>query len=132
MYRMPLLGAFSRRPRVSPEPSGARMPLLVLWLSPTAYCCRERQNSLFVLEYTSSRAWLLYQYAQQVGWFATYYSCGCIFLFVSYDTTYFCIFHAYSYDTCILVVRCMKQNKDAVWSIVLILVTGVCVDPKYS
>ena len=29
-----------------------------------------------------------------------------------------CIFHAYSYDAYILVVRCMKQNKDAVWSLV--------------
>ena len=39
-YRMPLLGAFCR-PSVSPEPSAARMPLLILWLSPTGYCCRE-------------------------------------------------------------------------------------------
>ena len=59
-YRMPLLGAFSCRPSVSPEPSAARMPLLILWLSLTGYCCRERQNSLFVLEYTSSRVWFLY------------------------------------------------------------------------
>ena len=27
---------------------------------------------------------------------------------------------------------CMKQNKDAVWSLVLLLVTGVRADPKYS
>ena len=27
---------------------------------------------------------------------------------------------------------CMKQNKDAVWSLVLPLVTGVRADPKYS
>ena len=26
----------------------------------------------------------------------------------------------------------MKQNKDAVWSLVLLFVTGVRVDPKYS
>ena len=26
----------------------------------------------------------------------------------------------------------MKQNKDAVWSLVLLLVTGVRTDPKYS
>ena len=60
-YRMPLLGAFSYRPSVSPEPSAARMPLLILWLSPTgySYCCRETQNSLFVLEYTGSRVWFL-------------------------------------------------------------------------
>ena len=41
-------------------------------------------------------------------------------------------FHAHSYDACILVVRCMTQNKDAVWSLVLLLVTGVRTDPKYS
>ena len=40
------------------------------------------------------------------------------------------IFHAYSYDTYILVVRCMKQNKDAVWSLVLLLVAGVRAYPK--
>ena len=57
---MPLLGAFSCRPSVSPEPSVARMLLLILWLSPTGYCSRERQNSLFGLEYTSSRVWFLY------------------------------------------------------------------------
>ena len=49
-YRMPLIGAFSRRPSVSPEPSAARMALLILWLSPAGYCCGERHNSLFVLE----------------------------------------------------------------------------------
>ena len=54
-------GAFSCRPSVSPEPSAARMSLLILWLSPTGYCCRERQNSLFVLEYASSRVWFLYR-----------------------------------------------------------------------
>ena len=27
---------------------------------------------------------------------------------------------------------CMKQNKDAVWSFVLLSVTGVRADPKYS
>ena len=27
---------------------------------------------------------------------------------------------------------CMKQNKDAVWSLVLLLVTGARADPKYS
>ena len=59
-YRMPLLGAFSCRPSVSPEPSAARMPLLILWLLPTGYRCRERQNSSFVPEYTSSRVWFLY------------------------------------------------------------------------
>ena len=58
-YRMPLLGAFSCRPSVSPEQSAARMPLLILWLSPTECCCRERQNLVFVLEYMSSRVWFL-------------------------------------------------------------------------
>ena len=57
---LPLLGAFSCRPSVCPQPSAARMPLLTLWLSPTGYGCRERHNSLFVLEYTSSRVWFLY------------------------------------------------------------------------
>ena len=32
----------------------------------------------------------------------------------------------------VLVVRCMKQDKNAVWPIVLLLVTGVRADPKYS
>ena len=51
---------------------------------------------------------------QQVGWFTTYYSCVFVFF----------------YD--IIVVRCMKQNRDAVWSLLLLLVTGVRADPKYS
>ena len=56
-----------------------------------------------------------------------YYSCPYLhFLCDSYQV------HTYSYDTYILVVRCMKQNKDAVWSLVLLLVTGVRADPKYS
>ena len=42
------------------------------------------------------------------------------------------IFHAYSYDTYILVVRCMKQNKDAVWSLAEVLVAGMRADPNYS
>ena len=42
------------------------------------------------------------------------------------------IFHANSYDTYILVVRSMKQDKDAVWSLVLLLVAGVRADPNYS
>ena len=36
------------------------------------------------------------------------------------------------YDTYILVVRSMKRNKDAVWSLVPLSVTGVRADPKYS
>ena len=52
------------------------------------------------------------------------------------DVLFLCLFlflcHAYSYDTYILVIRCMKQNKDAVWYLVLLLVTGVRADPKYS
>ena len=42
------------------------------------------------------------------------------------------IFHAYSYDTYILVVRCMKQSKDTVWCFVPLLVSRVRADPKYS
>ena len=34
-HRMPLLGAFSWRTSGSPEPSPARMPSMILWLSPT-------------------------------------------------------------------------------------------------
>ena len=52
-----------------------------------------------------------------------------ICIFYATHTTYF---HAYSYDTYILVVRFMKQNKDAVWSLALLLDTGVRADPKYS
>ena len=57
---------------------------------------------------------------------------------ISYDYEYFGsartpgIFHALSYGMYILVVRCMKRNKDAVWSLVLLLDTGVRADPKYS
>ena len=87
-YRMPLLGPFSCRPSVSPEPSAARIPLLILWLSPTGYCCcRERHNSLlFVLEYTSSRVWFLLEHVQQVGWFMTYYSCAYLYLYFLCDS----------------------------------------------
>ena len=45
------------------------------------------------------------------------------------------IFHAYSHDMYILVVHCMKKNKDAVWSLlleVLLLVTVVHADPTCS
>ena len=65
----------------------------------------------------------------------------CAASWLVYDVLFLCLFvflmrlvpgHAYSYDTYILVVRCMKQNKDAVWSLVLLLVTGVRADPKYS
>ena len=42
------------------------------------------------------------------------------------------IFQAYSYDTYIFVVRCTRQKKDAVWSLVLLLATGVRADRTYS
>ena len=129
-YRIPLLGAFSCRPSVSPEPSAARMPLLILWLSPTGYCCREGHSSLLVLECTSSRVWFLNQYSRQVGCFTTY-DIILVFICISY-TTRARYFQSYSYDTYLLVVRCLKQNKDAVWSLVLLLVTEVRADPKYS
>ena len=51
----------------------------------------------------------------------------CIF----YSTLTTGIFNEYSYDTYTLVVRCMKQNKDAVWSL-LLLVTGLRADPQNS
>ena len=56
-----------------------------------------------------------------------YYSCAYLhFLCGSYQV------HGYSCDTYILVARCMKQNKDAVRSLVLLFVTGVRADPKHS
>ena len=63
-----LLGAFCCRPSASPEPSAARMRLLMLWLSPTGYCCRERHNSLFVLEYASSRVWFFSKIKKRQLW----------------------------------------------------------------
>ena len=107
-----------------------RMSLLILWLSPTGYCCREGHSSLLVLECTSSRVWFLNQYSRQVGCFTTY-DIILVFICISY-TTRARYFQSYSYDTYLLVVRCLKQNKDAVWSLVLLLVTGVRADPKYS
>ena len=59
-YRMPLLGSCSCSPSMPPEPSDARMPSLILWLSPTGYCSRDRQKSLFVLEYTSSQSCIVF------------------------------------------------------------------------
>ena len=52
---MPLLGTFSCRPSVSPEPSAARMPSLIFWLSHPQDTAVGRHNSIFVLEHTSSR-----------------------------------------------------------------------------
>ena len=121
---MPMLGAFSCRLSVSPEPSAARMPLLILRLSLTGYCYRERQNSLFVLEFTST--------VGVYGFSSTICAASSLVYDVLFLCLFICIFHAYSYDTYILVVRCMKQNMDAVWSLVLLLVTGVRADPKYS
>ena len=61
--------------------------------------------------------------------------CVCVFFVFffccdSYHARYR-IFHASSYDTYILVVRCIKRNKGAVWSLVLRRDTGVRADPKY-
>ena len=57
----------------------------------------------------------------------------CLFVFlvrlVSYQVF---VTRVLIYDTYILVVRGMKRNKDAVWSLVLLLVTGVRADPKFS
>ena len=39
-----------------------------------------------------------------------------ILLFVFFARLVPGVFHAYSYDTYMLVVRCMRQNKDSVWS----------------
>ena len=57
--------------------------------------------------------------------------CVCVFFFVcffccdSYHARYR-IFHASSYDTYILVVRCIKRKKGAVWSLVLRRYWGAC------
>ena len=56
----------------------------------------------------------------------------CAAIWLVYNVLVPVFFHAYSYDTYILVVRCMKQNKDAVWSLIQLLVTRVRADPKYS
>ena len=116
-YCMPLLGAFSCRPSVSPEPSAARMQLLMLWLSPTRYCCRERQKSLLVLEYTSSRVCFLYSNYHKIK----NVSCE----IEDFIETHLCKLRG-------ILRSCMKQNNDAVWYLVLLLVIGVHADPKYS
>ena len=119
-YRMPLLGAFSCRASVSPDPSAARMPLLILWLSTTRYCCRETQNSLFVLENTSSRVWFLY---------SNYYK-------IKKRQLWDRGFHRNSslqaaWDTSILYEA--KQGCGVVsCTLVLLLVAGVRADQKYS
>ena len=107
---MPLRGVFFT-PSVSPEPSAARMPLLILRLSLTGYCYRERQNSLFVLEFTST--------VGVYGFSSTICAASSLVYDVLFLCLFICIFHAYLYDTYILVVRCMNQNKDAMWSLVL-------------
>ena len=110
---MPLLGVCSCRPSVSPEPSAARMPLLLLWLSPTGYCCRERElvirsrvyeQSCMVSRAISATSWLFYD---------VLFLCLFVFFMPLVRVPGRC-FHRYSYDAYILVVRCMKQNKDAV------------------
>ena len=60
--------------------------------------------------------------------------CSFFFFFLRpVSGTYFSRVLVYQvYDTYILVVRCMKQTEDAVWPLVLLLVTGVRADPEYS
>ena len=98
---MPLLKALSCRPSVPPEPSAACMPWLILLLSPTGDCCRERQNSIFVLEYTSSHAWVLYSSYYQIK----EVSCE----IGDFIETHLC-------KLSVILRSCMKQKKDAVWS----------------
>ena len=126
-YRMPLVGTFSCGPSVSPEPSAARMTLLILWPSLTGYCCRERHNYSFSSIRAVVHGFSSTMRSKLVGLRRIILVFICIF-----NATRTYQVHAYSCDTYILAVRCMKQNKDAVWSLVLLLVTGVLADPKYS
>ena len=57
----------------------------------------------------------------------------CAASWLVYDVVFLClfVFLCNLYDTYILVVRGMRQNEDAEWSLVLLLVTGVHADSKY-
>ena len=103
-YRIPLLGALSCRPSVSPEPSAANMLLLILWPSPKGYRCRERGRAhCSFLSIHDEQSCLVYDVFIIV------------FICIFYATRIIPgIFVAYSCDAYILIVRCMKQNKDAV------------------
>ena len=105
-----------RRPGVSPEPSAARMPLLILWLLPTEYCCRERQNSLFVLQYTSSRVWFLAICAASWLVYDVLFLCICIFLWHNRRTLY------EAKQGCGVVSSTTFSYRGACWSKVLILI----------
>ena len=115
-------GLLLGRPSVSAEPPAARMPLLIVWLSPIGYCCRERQNAVFVLEYTSSRVWFPYKCIAITSKYKIKN--------VSCETEDFIETHLCKLRG--ILRSCVKQNKDAVSSLVLLLVTGVRADPKYS
>ena len=114
---MPLLGAVSCRPSGSPEASVGVNDIVAF--THAGYCVRERYSSLFVLDYASSRVWSI-----------AICAASCLVSDVSFLRLF--VFLCDSYNTYTLVVRWMKQNKDAVWSRVLRLVTGVRADPKYS
>ena len=124
---MPLLGAFSCRPSVSPEPSVARMAILILlWLSPTGYCCRE--TKLIIRSRVYEQSCMVYLGICAASWLV--YDVLFLCLFIFFMRLVRGIFHAYSYDAYILVVRCVRQIKDAVWYLVLLVVTGVRAVPK--
>ena len=82
-YFMPLLGASSCRPSVSPEPSTGRMPLLVLWLHPQDTAVgRGRTQCSF-----SSKRALVYCFSSNMRSELVYgvlFLCLFVFLFDSY------------------------------------------------
>ena len=131
-YRMPLLGAFSCRPSVSPEPSAARMPLLILWLPPTQYTAVGRDIAHY--SFSIIRAVVCGFSSNMRSKLVGLQRIILVFIRIFYATRT----HAYSYDTYILVwyvvwsktrMRCgllyyilLVTYWGACWSKVLVLI----------